>query len=270
MAASVLEAIPITSIDKQVLNSINSAKGTIQGEGKYYYLLFRQFEEQRLELPWKKWQQPPDEYRGRKEMPGGKRTIQRISWSLQVLYPELSQSFNPNVLLMRAYYEELVPLEIVTNAFRIMRMIKSDLYEPEAFNQSAQVIHDWYVNTLIPNVNNGLKNNVPPKYLTDIRDAFNPQTPQNEFQEIINNAENQDKSYKQWLLLWVTSHNPSCPKEGLYELWKNYSGRMAYRNMLRNLLRNPSFPISYVSRDETRYDPHLLGCYDSVIKRLNF
>jgi hypothetical protein len=148
-------------------------------------------------------------------------------------------------------------------------MIKSDLYEPEAFNQSAQVIHDWYVNTLIPNVNNGLKNNVSPKYLTDIRNAFNPQTPQNDFQEIINNAENQDKSYKQWLLLWATSHNPSCPKEGLYELWKNYSGRMAYRNMLRNLLRNPSFPISYVSRDETRYDPHLLECYDSVIKRLN-
>lgn len=268
MASSLLEAQPMTKTDPQVAETVGASKNTIMREGKFYYLLFRQFEEQRLELPWKKWQQPPDEYSGRKEMPGGKRTIQRICWSLQVLYPELSETINPNVLLMQAYYRKLIPFEVVSSAFRIMRMIRSDLYIPEAFSQSAHMIHDWYIDSLVPQINQGLADNTPYDYLHKIRKAFALYTNPSDFKSIIEFAENQDVNYQQWLMLWVTSHNTSCPPDDLYHLWSNYLGRTAYRNMLRNLLRNPSFPIERVTRRETEYDPHLLECYDTAVNKL--
>ena len=267
MSASILEAIPITPTDQTIKQIINDAKEIISGEGRFHYLLFRQFEELRLELPWKKWKQPPDEYSGRKEMAGGKRTVQRITWSLQTLHPDLSQTVNPSVLLMRAYFKGLVPFEVLSSEFNIMTMIKSDSYEPSVFNQSTQEIHEWYTGSLMPDINKGLDDNIPPEYLTRIRTAFDPQTQGSDFGGIVKFAVDQDTSYKKWLMLWTMSHNRSCPDEILYNLWKDHLGNPAYRNVLRNLLRNPSFPIRLVSRKETKYDPHLLECYDSVLKK---
>ncbi len=89
----------------------------------------------------------------------------------------------------------------------------------------------------------GLRKNIPSRYLDYISHAFDPMTKQSEFSDIVRLADEQDESYKRWLMLWTTSHNQSCPKDILYGLWREYLGRMAYRNMLRNLLRNPNFPM---------------------------
>jgi hypothetical protein len=263
MSASVLEGIPITPISDKVAEIIASAHEGIIGPRKYYYLIFRRFEQLRDRFDIHSYL---DGYDLRKEIPGSKRTIQRICWSLQVLEPTLSSVFNPNIVLAKACHKGLIPLDVITSAFTVMYMINSDLYDKSEFDKSVNTVQNWYKNYLIPRTENEIAAHVEPDFLQHTKTAMDTNSSSNKLLEVIQEANLQDTPYKKWLLLWIVSHNSSLSVENQYDLWKSCLGKMVYRNTLRNLLRNSAFPLNRISRDEVLYDPHLLECYDKLTK----
>ena len=261
MSASALEAIPISQTTKEVSEIIDSAKQSLKGPRKYYYLIFRRFEQLRDRFEVNKYLEG---YDLRKEVPGGKRTIQRICWTMQAIDGDLSGEVNPDIVLMRGYYKGAIPLEVVENAFQVMLMLKGGLYSESRFSASTTVVQNWYLSHLIPRAEREIQNHIDPKFLLRSEVAMNVNSPPGDISQVIYDSKKQDEPYKKWLLLWIVSHNPSLDPECQYDLWRSCLGKMVYRNTLRNLLRNPNFPIGKVTRNEVEYDQHLLDCYEKM------
>src|SRR3990167_8929940 len=105
------EMIPVTHIDDEVAEIVSRAKSEITEEKLSYYLLYRMIEEEKESIYVKRglW----SEYKFLKDFPGSRRTIERIFWMSQVVYPQYGQIANPDKLLYAIMQNGLMSSDVL-------------------------------------------------------------------------------------------------------------------------------------------------------------
>jgi hypothetical protein len=257
MSCASLDCLPITVPDKEVLDTITQTRKEIFSTRKSYYLLFRLLEE--------KWSnnQKADLSKGYdvlKRYPGSKRTIQRIFWIFQAMVPEYQDIVSPSGLLLKASEDKLIPAEVVLSAISVIKTIKKpNLFDKDNFTEAARQVDQWFHASLEPAALSTISQDIPPTYLQQITLAADHQSSSKSLSEVIDHQQETTPPFGKWLMLSTLSGNPSCPSDGLYNIWRSVLGKVAYRCILQNLLYNPSFPKGKVTLSEVEYDPLLLN-----------
>ena len=253
--SSLNEMVPVTSTTEDIVRLIAQEKAKLSGPIMYYHVLYRIHEQGSVERAvaqgfWRG-------YKKLNEYPGSRRTIQRICWIIQSLYPNYRNIIIPEKLLYILMQEGFVPKEVVLASFgiaqTIMKASKDQPKELEMFLGYASTVHSWYEREFLPPVSQEISAHIDQDYLNLINLAKDPNTSQSDLKALLKITNQELQGFKQWLAMCVLAQNLSDPKM-LYELWQICSGRREFNHIIKILLYNPYFPIERTKIKEVSHD----------------
>ncbi|HVZ58641.1 MAG TPA: hypothetical protein VG935_02715 [Patescibacteria group bacterium] len=252
--SSLMETLPIKVVDPLPLDIIERQKAEFIATRIPDYLLFLQVEEKiAREDPGKN---EKDIYYYRKREGGSKRSISRMVWTIKGLYPELFAISNTTEALDKIEEQKMIPNEIVNATRVIANLVSRDFVDPTVWEQNTTLIKEWIDTVLNPCVKRYIGHHIPAGLVNATDIATDPTAGNDELERAFNYAQGEPVAHRQWLAMFALAKNPSLPKELLSAILDQHKGTFSYRNVIRNLLRNPSFPISQIEIGDLSHDPY--------------
>lgn len=258
---SVFEVIPVTNISKEVENILRRSQKYCRENSGAYNLVFRNFESEYAVRKYKEY----GGYQYLKEMPGGKRNMQRIIWKMKVLYPEYQDVVSTPIVLREFLEKSLLPCMVVDLYLSQIKNLESG--NVEEYIKNSKCVWRWYSEEFKPVVDEYIKKNIDQKILDIFDKASGKDKGSSNYRELFIQIKNFDKPYMKVLGMTLLSKNEYLSDRLYMDMWKDIHGQIVYRSVLRHLLKNPSFPIREISEKDVKYDEHLLDVYTRVKER---
>lgn len=239
-ASSLMEMLPISIAHPEVPEIIARQRNEFLSVRIPEYLLFLLVEEGvHCKLPYV---HIVDVYYSLKRRSGGKRTISRIIWAIKALHYESFSNLSHEEVLREMMLIYNIPDSVMESFLFVLRSTCVDI---DIWSLHASRVEAWRNKIFTPLILHYILQYIPE---TVVRYAISASGPNSDVVDLcyaFNFCKNLSGQQK-WILLFALSSNQKMPEKYLLEIWDEYASKAQYRNFIRNLIRNPSFPESSI------------------------
>ena len=173
-----------------------------------------------------------------KSLPGSKKTILRMFWILRVLYPEASGGFYE---ILRSF-EMMGQLPIGTHLDydHLIFNISRGRDVPSLRTRYSK----WFDHILSQRVLECTRTLVGADFIKYVEIVSDSTAATMTLQVIFQYALQEKHSARQWMVLLGIASNTNTPLEILDDIYLRYKGALIYKDVIRSIIRNTSFPKS--------------------------
>lgn len=250
-SSSLMETIELTVHDLIPSRIIQRQQQKFLTKRRSDYLLFLSLEEAVSKQKYEGLESKS--YQDLKRKRGSKRTISRMIWAYKVIYPQLY-----SVPGTQGVMEELVNAGIVSQRLqnsveKVLTALKNPGTSLDELNDERARVGDWFDGEILPLIDQETKDlpNVM-RVLIDV--ALDKSSNSRDLITAMDFGLEVFNGYRQWMILFALSSNSKLDKESLVKILYHVRGNFVYRNVIRNLIYNPSFPIRALQQADIAED----------------
>jgi hypothetical protein len=242
------ESIPVRISDPDIARAFDGQREAFIQRHIPHYVLYLWLEDKIVEhhyrlLP------PIFERRYYKSVPGSKRSMLRYYWIARCLSSDFTpRNFNPVVraceskgLLPRGFFEIY---ESVTANLHLLTIGRD-------FHDRAAAMVQWRDEVLWDLICRFVQFTVEPEYLQLVCALTDRDATPAMLASAYETSMRYGSSDRQWTMWFGLAAHPRTPADILVRIYKSCSGRVAYKDVIRNLVRNIAFPLATL--DEEKY-----------------
>lgn len=257
-SSSLMETVELTVHDSTPSTIIQDQQKKFLTERTADYLLFLSLEETVSRQKYEGIENAT--YQDMKRKRGSKRTISRMIWAYKALYPQLYAVPGTQGVMRELVDAGVVPTSLNESVGKVLTLLKNPGSGLSEWNDARARVGDWFdgeVQPLILKEAKALPN--PLRTIADV--ATDPTSSRIDLITAADFGLEVFTGYRQWMVLFALAGNSRLDSKSLVDIFSFIKGKYIYRNVIRNLIYNPAFPIEELVPSDIAEDTYAQLAY---------
>lgn len=243
-SSSLMETVELTVHDGTPSRIIQDQQKKFLSERTADYLLFLSLEEFVSRQKYEGVENAT--YQDMKRKRGSKRTISRMIWAYKALYPQLYAVPGTQGVMAELVDAGVVPASLNESVGKVLTLLKKPGANLAEWSDARARVGDWFDGELKPLISEQTES-LPHVLKTVIDVATDSDSSLKDLTTAADFGLEVFTGYRQWMVLFALCSNPRLNMQSLVDIFSFIKGNYVYRNVIRNLIYNPTFPIEKLS-----------------------